>query len=59
VPPVGDVLPPPVAECQLPGDLMEGYGIKETRVLTTGEAHVWWVWGIHVDGRCFFAMELA
>jgi hypothetical protein len=43
VPPVisctsdGVVLPPPGAECQLPGDLVEGYGIKDTRVLTSSE----------------------
>jgi hypothetical protein len=38
-PRVGGALPPPGDECQLPGDLVEGYGIKDTRVLTTSEAH--------------------
>jgi hypothetical protein len=38
VPPAdGVLLPPPGDECQLPGDLVEGYGIKATRVLTSSE----------------------
>jgi hypothetical protein len=37
LPPDEGVLPPPGAECQLPGDLVEGYGIKDTRVLTSSE----------------------
>jgi hypothetical protein len=36
--PVEGVLPPPGVECQLPGDLVEGYGINDTRVLTSSEA---------------------
>jgi hypothetical protein len=38
LPPVAGTLPPPAAECQLPGDLVEGYGIKESKVLTSDEA---------------------
>jgi hypothetical protein len=37
VPLVGGVLPPPGDECQLPGDLVEGYDIKSTRILTSSE----------------------
>jgi hypothetical protein len=33
----GVLLPPPGDECQLPDDLVEGYGIKDTRVLTSSE----------------------
>jgi hypothetical protein len=35
--PVGGALPRPGDECQLPGDLVEEYGIKDTKLLTASE----------------------